>query len=121
MPIILVPGIKASKLIDTYPTGYEVRWSAEDIAFGDLFESPLDFELLEGRYDSGRHLFREYEVIAYPYGRLIHFLRREVDPQTYVFTYDWRKRIEDSAHKLNELIEEVLGKAEGVIKEAEVA
>ncbi len=51
MAIIFVPGIKGTKLLDTYPTDFKVRWSLEDMVVGNIFEDTLDFELKEGLYD----------------------------------------------------------------------
>ncbi len=59
MAIIFVPGIKGTKLVDTYPTDCKVRWSLEDMVVGNIFEDTLDFELKEGLYDVGDTRFTD--------------------------------------------------------------
>ena len=48
MAIIFVPGIKGTKLVDTYPTDFKVRWSLEDMVVGSVFEDTLDFGTILG-------------------------------------------------------------------------
>lgn len=111
MAIVLIPGIKGSKLVDTYPPEFNVRWSVEDMVVGDLLEDALDFELRDGLYDVGdQHLFREWELLNVAYKPMIHRLRRWVDRRLYLFPYDWRLPIEKNAVKLNEFIDHLQGK-----------
>lgn len=111
MATILVPGIKGSKLADTYPPDFRVRWSLEDMVTGDLFEDPLDFELRDGLYDvSDRHVFREWELMNAAYRPMIHRLRKWVDERLYLFPYDWRLPIERNAVRLNDFVDHIAGK-----------
>jgi pimeloyl-ACP methyl ester carboxylesterase len=122
MAIIFVPGIKGSKLVDTYPTDFKVRWSLEDLVVGNIFEDTLDFELKEGLYDvDDTHLFREWELINYAYERIVERLRKWVTPQLYTFPYDWRKPIDFNAKRLNAFIEHVQGKLKANGKEPTVS
>ena len=119
MAIIFVPGIKGSKLVDTYPTDFKVRWSLEDLVVGNIFEDTLDFELKEGLYDvEDTHLFREWELINYAYKRIVERLRKWITPQLYTFPYDWRKPIDFNAKRLNAFIEHVQGKLKANGKES---
>ena len=111
MAIVLIPGIKGSKLADTYPPHFDVRWSLEDLVVGDLFEDPLDFELRDGLYDvADTHVFREWELMNVSYKPMIHRLRQWVDKRLYLFPYDWRLPIERNAVKLNDFINHLQGK-----------
>ncbi len=111
MATILVPGIKGSKLVDTYPPDFRVRWSLEDLVAGDLFEDPLDFELRDGLYDADdRHVFREWELMNAAYKPMIHRLRKWVDQRLYLFPYDWRLPIEVNAARLNDFIDHIAAK-----------
>ena len=102
MAIIFVPGIKGTKLVDTYPTDFKVRWSLEDMLVGNIFEDTLDFELKEGLYDvEDTHLFREWELINYAYERMVERLRKWITSRLYTFPYDWRKPIDFNAKRLN--------------------
>ena len=109
MPIIFIPGIKGSELVDTYPIDFKVRWSLEDMVVGNVFEDEEDFLLKDGLYDKEVHLFREWQPIKYAYGRLVKRLR-ERDPHCYVFTYDWRRELEHSAIRLAEFIQHISGR-----------
>ncbi len=122
MAIIFVPGIKGTKLVDTYPTDFKVRWSLEDMVVGNIFEDTLDFELKEGLYDVGdTHLFREWELMNCAYERIIERLRKWMKPPLYTFPYDWRKPIEFNAKRLNAFIEHVKGKLKAKGKEPTVS
>lgn len=111
MATILIPGIKGSKLVDTYPADFRVRWSLEDLVLGDLLEDPLDFELRDGRYDvDDQHVFREWELMNAAYRPMIHRLRRWVDQRLYLFPYDWRLPIEYNAARLNDFIDHIAAK-----------
>jgi hypothetical protein len=111
MAVIFIPGIKGSKLVDTYPTDFRVRWSLEDLVVGNLFEDPLDFELKEGLYDRDEHhLFREGELINFAYEKMVRRLREWNDQPLYLFPYDWRKPLEVTASRLVEFIDHVQGK-----------
>ncbi|MGH9382181.1 MAG: lipase/acyltransferase domain-containing protein [Thermoanaerobaculia bacterium] len=114
MPIIFLPGIQGSKLIDTYPLDFRMRWSLEDMVIGNVFEDSLDFLLKDGRYDAApEHLFREWELMRAAYGAMVERLRAWVDRALYVFPYDWRQPLEVAARRLNELIDHVRGKLAG--------
>lgn len=114
MPIIFLPGMQGSKLVDTYPLDFRVRWSLEDMVIGNPFEDALDFRLKEGRYDAAPdHVFREWELFRLAYAPMIERLRAWVDPALYLFPYDWRLPLETAARRLNELVDHVRGKLGG--------
>ena len=109
MPIIFVPGIKGSELVDTYPIDFPVRWSLWNLTIGNIFEEEEDFLLRDGLYDKDYHLFREGKLIRYAYGKLVGTLR-QLDPHCYMFPYDWRRELEDSGKRLVALAEHISGK-----------
>lgn len=112
MTTVLIPGIKGSELTDSYPLDWPVRWSLEDMVFGDAFENPLDFALLDGRYEaSDGHRMLPSRPIRYAYGEMVGKLRAwKPDEALHVFTYDWRRPVEHAAHKLAEFCEELSGR-----------
>lgn len=112
MATVLIPGIKGSELSDSYPLDWPVRWSLEDMMFGDAFENPLDFALLDGRYEANDgHRMLPSRPIRYVYGEMVGKLRAwRPNEQLHVFTYDWRRPIEHAAQKLAEFCEEVQGR-----------
>lgn len=112
MAIVFIPGIKGSRLIDTYPFDWPTRWSLEDMVVGNIIEDPLDMALAEGRYDArDGHWMRPGHAIGLPYRRLVAKLRTWQAPQPlYVHTYDWRKPLETSARRLVRVLDEIQGR-----------
>lgn len=112
MAIILIPGIKGSELVDSYPLDWPTRWSLEDMNVGDIIESPLDLALLEGRFDGAEaHRLQPSRPLRYAYGEMVGKLRAWRAPEAlYTFTYDWRRSIEHAAAKLVEFCAEVEGR-----------
>lgn len=112
MATVLIPGIKGSELSDSYPLDWPVRWSLEDMMFGDAFENPLDFALLDGRYEaSDGHRMLPSRPIRYAYGEMVGKLRAwRPNELLHAFTYDWRRPIEHAAQKLAEFCEELQGR-----------
>ncbi|WP_386068367.1 esterase/lipase family protein [Tahibacter sp. UC22_41] len=112
MATVLIPGIKGSELTDSYPLDWPVRWSLEDMVFGDAFENPLDFALLDGRYEANDgHRMQPSRPIRYAYGEMVGKLRAwKPSEALHVFTYDWRRPIEHAAQKLAEFCTELQGR-----------
>lgn len=112
MAIVLIPGIKGSELVDTYPLAWPTRWSLEDMVVGDIGENPLDLALLEGRYDAhDAHRLQASRPLRYAYGEMVGKLRAWRAPESlYVFTYDWRRPIEQAAARLVEFCAEIEGR-----------
>ncbi len=112
MAIVFIPGIKGSRLVDAYPTGWPVRWSLEDMIGGNVIENPLDMALTHGRYDAqDGHWMRPGHAIGYLYNRLIDKLRAWQKPQPlYVYPYDWRQPLEISAAQLVRMLEDIQGR-----------
>lgn len=112
MATILIPGIKGSELADSYPLDWPVRWSLEDMVFGDAFENPLDFALIDGRYEANDgHRMLPSRPIRYAYGEMVGKLRAwKPNEPLHVFTYDWRRPIEHAARRLAEFCDELRGR-----------
>ncbi|HET6632886.1 MAG TPA: hypothetical protein VFG73_09300 [Rhodanobacteraceae bacterium] len=120
MAIVFIPGIKGSELVDSYPLGWPVRWSLEDMVVGDVVEDPSDFRLVEGRYDAcDGHWMRPFRIIRYAYGGMLDKLRAWKAPEPlYVHTYDWRKPLELSAARLCRFADEVQGRERAAGRDA---
>ena len=112
MATILIPGIKGSELTDSYPLDWPVRWNLADMMFGDAFENPLDFALLDGRYErNDGHRMLPYRPIRFAYGEMVGKLRAwRPEKSLYVFTYDWRRPVEHAAARLAAFRDEVAGR-----------
>lgn len=111
-PVVVIPGITATSLIDEYPLEANTVWSMvfnkehERIA---LHPDDLRFEAIEpARVTPGR-VFPIYED-------LIKALRHELSPQAdqptpvFAFPYDWRMDVRLTAARLAAFVDEVLGR-----------
>lgn len=102
MAVILIPGIKGSELVDTYPLDWPRRWSLN-------VENPMEFALAGGRHDAGPgHWMQPSRLVSEAYGSITYKLRAWLAPEpVYAFGYDWRQRLEISARRLVAMLDEV--------------
>lgn len=111
-PVIVVPGITATSLVDDYPLKANTVWSMvlnkeyERVA---LHPDDLRFEAIEPSHVVPRRLFPVYDD-------LINALRHELSPRAdkptpvFAFPYDWRMDIAATASLLGSFIEEVISR-----------
>ena len=111
-PVIVIPGITASGLVDRYPLDADEIWSMiinreyERLA---LHPDNLRFEAIEPADVAVGRLFPLYDD-------LIKALRHELSPRAdhptpvFAFPYDWRMDIGQSARQLKEFIDEVIAR-----------
>lgn len=109
-PVIVVPGITASDLHDQYPSDPEHLWSMvfdKDFRRIALHPDDLRYEAVEpARVVVGK---------AFPiYDDLVRALRHELSPRAdrptpvFLFPYDWRRDIRETARVLGDFVQEVL-------------
>ena len=111
-PVIVIPGITASKLRDEYPTDPELVWGAlpwqkkwERVA---LHPDDLKYE----REEPAR--VAPDQVLGVAYGDLIDELRHDLSPAgdkptpVFPFPYDWRQPLESAESQLEDFIDEVI-------------
>jgi predicted alpha/beta hydrolase family esterase len=123
MAIIFIPGIKGSELDDSYPLDWPTRWGMKDMVIGEVFDSPDDLRLTDGRYDSGNgHWMQPTRIIRYAYSSMLGKLRTWKSPEpVYAFSYDWRKPLELSAKRLAEFVEEVEGREKALGRKSQTS
>lgn len=111
-PVIVIPGITATDFHDDYPHGSDHIWSM-------VFSK--DFERIALHPDDLRYEARQPARVrpgrAFPiYDDLVDALRHELSPRAdqptpvFLFPYDWRRDIRDSAGKLGDFVQEVLSR-----------
>lgn len=109
-PVIVVPGITATQLLDQYPLPAELVWSVlgKDYARVSMHPDNVRHEALEpARVQPG-------QVFEIAYRELVEELRynlRQTEDQpvpVYTFGYDWRQPLDDSETQLALFIEEVI-------------
>ena len=109
-PVIVVPGITASRLTDQYPVSPETVWSVVRKHYDRVALHPDD--LRYERIEPAR--VAPDKVFTIPYGELIEELRYNLtlraDKPTPVFpfAYDWRQPLSASENLLGEFVEEVI-------------
>jgi len=109
-PIIFVHGIQGAWLKNQYPVDYqdEIYWTGVLVKkFGKLHLSTID-STVDADIDKFIH---PHQAVPLVYESVVEELRDEISPQTYVFTYDWRKDNRLSAERLGEFVENILAKA----------
>lgn len=117
-PVIVVPGISASKLRDTYPVQPELVWQVlpfmRDYDRVSLHPEDLRYE----RWKAGRDPVRTVadSVFEVPYRELIQELRHNLTSKSdqptpiYPFAYDWRQPLELIEKELGLMIDEVINR-----------
>jgi len=111
-PVIVIPGITATNLIDDYPLRADEIWT---MVFNKEYErvalhpDDLRFEAIEPAHVVAGQLFPVYDD-------LIRALRHELSPRAdqptpvFAFPYDWRMDVRATAGKLAVFIDEVLAR-----------
>lgn len=111
-PVVVIPGITATSLVDEYPLEANTVWS---MVFNKEYErvalhpDDLRFEAIEpARVTAGR-VFPIYEDLI---KALRHELSQQADQPTpvFAFPYDWRMDVRLTAARLAAFVEEVLGR-----------
>jgi pimeloyl-ACP methyl ester carboxylesterase len=111
-PVIVIPGITATSLVDDYPLKADEIWTMvfnreyERIA---LHPDDLRYEAIEPAHVAAGQLFPIYDD-------LIRALRHELSPRAdqptpvFAFPYDWRMDVQASAAKLGAFVDEVIAR-----------
>lgn len=109
-PVILLPGITGTELVDFYPLDPSDVWKLmkQDYDRVKLHPDSLKYEATQ----PARILpTRAYEI---PYGEMVEQLRFELSPNkqspvpVFVFPYDWRQNLADTEEVLDAFIGEVI-------------
>lgn len=97
-PIVVVPGIKGTQLVDTYPIQHDVTWSAFQQKFENVYQLALN---AEGTADaSEEHVHRPGQVFRLVYKQLYDHLCGKLQRPVYLFSYDWRLSCRDTGESL---------------------
>lgn len=103
-PVILIPGIQGTKLLDSNQKDFKMIWSGVRKFFSDIHQLTLrDNGVSDKHLDA---VIERADVEDIAYSELINYLRAE-GYRVYIFGYDWRKSNEVSAQRLAEFIEKL--------------
>lgn len=111
-PVIVIPGITASSLVDDYPLKADKIWTMvfnrkyERIA---LHPDDLRYEAHEPARVRAGHLFPVYDDLI---RALRHELSARADKPTpvFAFPYDWRMDVQATAEKLGAFVDEAIAR-----------
>lgn len=111
-PVIVVPGITATELIDDYPMNSETVWSMilnKEYQRVALHPDDLTFEAIEPAHVFPGRAFSIYDDLI---KMLRHELSQAADKPTpvFAFPYDWRVDVRVTAARLVAFIDEVLSR-----------
>lgn len=111
-PVIVVPGITATSLVDDYPLQTEELWTMvlrKEYARTALHPDDLRFEAIEPAHVIPRQVFPIYDDLI---KALRYELSSRADKPTPVFAYpyDWRMDIASTAGRLGAFVDEVLAR-----------
>jgi len=100
-PIILIPGIQGTTLVDTNKKDFVKVWSGIKKLYYDLYSIELD----PRRHTDvkGDVLVERSDVEDAAYGEIINYLRNRGYP-VYIFGYDWRKSNLETARALEDFV-----------------
>jgi len=111
-PVIVVPGITATSLVDDYPLKTEELWTMvfhKEYARTALHPDDLRYEAIEPAHVIPREVFPIYEDLI---KALRYELSARADKPTPVFAYpyDWRMDLASTAARLGAFVDEVLAR-----------
>lgn len=106
-PCIIIPGIQGSALQNTYPLSPATTWSTLTI-IGEKFTAP-DFDSLALDDSAGADrnelvVTRPSQLLAVAYAPLASALQGRLGVPAYLFPYDWRYSIAQSAQALVQFV-----------------
>ncbi len=108
--IILIPGIKGTKLANTNRATHDVIWSGLQAEFESIEDLALT-EPFKGRnYDQERDvIIQTSEIETLAYGEFLRDL--QTDKPIFIFHYDWRMTAKENAAKLAMFLDYLIDKS----------
>ncbi len=103
-PIIIIPGIQGTKLMNTNEKDFKTVWSGIKKYFANIHRLKLQSD---GKSDVGaENIIERADVEDLAYSEVINYLR-SLGYRVFIFGYDWRKSNVESAQKLAELVDKI--------------
>ena len=111
-PVIVIPGITATSLVDDYPLKADEIWTmvfSKEYDRVALHPDDMRYEAVEPAHVIAGQLFPIYND-------LIKALRHELSPRAdqptpvFAFPYDWRMDVQATANKLGAFVDEVIAR-----------
>jgi len=106
-PIILIPGIQGTKLMNINEKNFKTIWSGIKKYFSNIHKLKLQFD---GKSDAGaENIVERADVEDLAYSEIVNYLK-SIGYRVFIFGYDWRQSNAESAIKLAELVTKVQAK-----------
>jgi len=107
-PVVLVPGIKGTALVNAYPLRRDVIWSETNMFYEDFTQLFLD---KSGLYDKSQDILNLPAGPLPPiYCEMVETLEEMLGAGVFLFGYDWRMDIRLAAKKLFGYLKYIKGK-----------
>lgn len=103
-PVILIPGIQGTTLLDSNRQDFKTVWSGVKKFFSDIHQLTLrDNGISDKHLDA---VIERADVEDLAYSEIINYLKSQ-GYRVYIFGYDWRKSNEVTGQKLGEFVEKL--------------
>lgn len=103
VPSILIPGIQGTKLVNTCTLDFDTIWSALQSKYETIYDLLLK---KDSRFDlKPKSIIERSDVEDLPYREAVSILEKKTNMPVYIFGYDWRKSLTETAMRLAEYIE----------------
>jgi hypothetical protein len=97
-PIILIPGIQGTKLINTNTLDFDTIWSVVQSRYETIYDLLLK---QDSRFEANpRSLIERGDVEDAAYREIVHVFERKTKMPVYIFGYDWRKSSIENGKRL---------------------
>jgi hypothetical protein len=107
-PVILIPGIKGTELINTFKVSHDATWAEFDLLYEDPYQLVLD---PTGRVDAHpRIVTRPGRLFPFIYEEIVLHLEKKLKVPVYPFAYDWRMSNRANGRRLLAFVDELRAK-----------
>ena len=108
--IVLIPGLKGTKLVNTNRASHDVIWSGLQSEFETIEDLELT-EPLDGEFydQEAKVIIRAGEIESMAYGEFLRDLR--TDKPVYIFHYDWRMAAVENGERLARFLDYLIAKS----------
>lgn len=103
VPVIIIPGIQGTKLVNSNTLEFDTIWSAIQSRYETIYDLTLK---RDDRFDvSPKSIIERSDVEDAAYREAVHIIERKTNMPVYIFGYDWRKSNAESGKRLADYVE----------------
>jgi pimeloyl-ACP methyl ester carboxylesterase len=102
-PIILIPGLQGTKLVNSNTLDFDTIWSAVQSKYETIYDLQLK---QDSRFEvQPKSIIERSDVEDIAYRDVVHVLEYKTQTPVYIFGYDWRKSSVETAKRLADYVE----------------